>query len=545
MKTLFNNYAKFGIVFLFLACSTEDEITADWIKTNEPDPVVTGSIDLTKYVSVGNSLTAGFQDGALYPEGQELSYPSIIGGQFELSGGGEFNNPDIIAGENGTGRISIDIAAALTFLATGEGSLADALITADPSPLTANTVSINNFGVPGARAIDIVTAGYGVANPFFGAFQSGATSSIVGDAAAADGSFFSLWIGNNDVLGYATNGGVNDVFDPFDNSTITGTAEFNGALSAALDALSANGSDGVILNIPPVTTIPYFQVATTLGGGVELVPLTEQGLVDQLNFAFNNSFPSMVPGVDPGYNTLLDIAVSLDPTNAALAAEVARRKVTWQLGANAPIITDESLSVLDVSAAAGLPAGSIVLPQIREASATNLAGLGDLFPLPALFALGVPQADGSVPGVSAPLGDQFTLTEEEQIRVIQATGAFNAEIASQASARSNVTLVDLGPLFADVNGFTAAQSTGLGLSAAAIAVSDGVLGKDVSGINLVPISFDQVELFNSIFSADFVHPNPRGAALVANEIIEVINTTYGSEIPLVNPLVYPGINAPF
>lgn len=545
MKTLFNKYAKFGIAFLFLACSTEDDITADWIETNEADPVVTGTVDLTKYVAVGNSLTAGFQDGALYPEGQELSYPSILGGQFALAGGGEFNNPNIIAAEDGTGRISIDLQAALAFLNEGEGTLADALITADASPLTASTLSVNNFGVPGARAIDVVTPGYGAFNSFFGAFQSDGTASIVGDAAAANGSFFSLWIGSNDVLGYATNGGVNDVFDPFDNTTITGTTEFSAAISGALDALTANGAEGVILNIPPVTTVPYFQVATTLGGGVELVPLTDQALVDQLNGAFNVPFPSPIAGVDPGYNTLLDIAASLDPTNAELAAEVARRKVTWELGANAPIITDESLTVLDVSAAAGFPPGSIVLPQIREASATNLAGIGDVFPLPALFVIGTPQSDESIPGVSAPLGDEFTLTEEEQIKVITATATFNGIIAGQVAAREGVTLVDLGPLFADVNGFTAAQSAGLGLSAAAIAVSDGIPGKEVSGISLVPISFDQSEIFNSIFSADFVHPNPRGAALVTNEIIDVLNATYGSEIPLVNPLAYPGINVPF
>ncbi len=546
MKNLHSKLKYFFLATLFIGCSTEDDLIDEWVAANTPDPVAVGSLDLTKYVSVGNSLTAGFYDGALFEEGQSNSYPSILAGQFALAGGGEFNNPNIISGATGTGRISLDIAAALAFLETGEGSLADALITGEANDLSTNSVSVNNFGVPGARSVDIVTAGYGTANPFFGAFQSGGTSSVVGDAAAAGGSFFSLWIGSNDALGYAVNGGSNDVYNPLDPSTITSVADFTASVGAALDALSAGGAQGVVLTIGPITTIPYFQAATTLGGGVELVPLTSEALVDQLNGAFNVPFPSPVPGVDPGYNTLLDVALSLDPMNDALAAEVARRKVTWKLGGNAPLITDESLSVLDVSAAAGLPAGSIVLPQLRQAAAVNpLAGLGDLFPLPALFSLGEALSETAIVGVTVPLDDALTLTETEQINVITAVATFNGVIRGQAAARDNVQLVDLDPLFADVNGLSAIEATALGMSADGIAAADGVLGRVVNGINLIPISFEQTELFNSLFSTDFIHPNPRGAALVANEMIEVINGAYGAEIPTVNPLSYPGINAPF
>ena len=95
--------------------------------------------------------------------------------------------------------------------------------------------------MPGARSIDIVTPGYGAANGLFGAFQKGATSSVVGDAASANGTFFTLWIGSNDVLGYASSGGTNDIFDPFNPSTITDADQFKASIKAALDALTANG----------------------------------------------------------------------------------------------------------------------------------------------------------------------------------------------------------------------------------------------------------------------------------------------------------------
>ena len=558
MKKIFNKITLlFFIGAAVAACDSEDELTEDWIDANTPDPTSVGTLDATKYVSVGNSLTAGFADGALFPKGQANSFPSILAGQFELAGGGEFNNPDIISAENGTGRISLDIAAALAFLEEGEGSLADALITADASPLSANTVSVNNFGVPGARAIDVVTAGYGALNPFFGAFQSSATASVISDAAAADGSFFSLWIGSNDVLGYAIDGGTNDTFDPFDPSTITDSPinpaapaapNFLAAITGALDGLSANGATGVVLTIPPVTTIPYFQAATTLGGGVELVPLTDATQVAQLNGAFNIPIDTILTGGSPGYNILMDSAAA---AGAITQAEADRRKVSWQVGANAPLITDESLTVLtnlDLSSQFGFPAGTVVvpsIPQLRQASGTNTLGLGDLFPLPALFSLGTALSATEIIGVTVPLADSVTLTETEQVNVITAVSTYNAIIRAQASARANVLLVDLDPLFADVNGLSAEQAGALGMSSDGIAAADGVQGRDVNGINLVPISFESTTLFNSVFSTDFIHPNPRGNALIVNEIIEVLNSQLGSEISVVNPLDFPGINAPF
>src|ERR1035437_1619260 len=61
-----------------------------------------GSADFTKYVSIGNSLTAGYADGALYKSGQENSYPNILAKQFTTVGGGAFIQP-LIETEDGIG----------------------------------------------------------------------------------------------------------------------------------------------------------------------------------------------------------------------------------------------------------------------------------------------------------------------------------------------------------------------------------------------------------------------------------------------------------
>ena len=38
-------------------------------------------LDLSRYVAIGNSLTAGFMNGALGLEGQSCSYPRLLAGQ--------------------------------------------------------------------------------------------------------------------------------------------------------------------------------------------------------------------------------------------------------------------------------------------------------------------------------------------------------------------------------------------------------------------------------------------------------------------------------
>ena len=67
----------------FAACKTE-------INTPKPSR---GTADFSRYISVGNSLTAGYADGGLYRDGQLNSYPSIIAAQMQKVGGGAFTQP--------------------------------------------------------------------------------------------------------------------------------------------------------------------------------------------------------------------------------------------------------------------------------------------------------------------------------------------------------------------------------------------------------------------------------------------------------------------
>ncbi|XHR92508.1 hypothetical protein ACFJIV_19405 [Mucilaginibacter sp. UC70_90] len=60
-----------------------------------------GTVDFSRFISLGNSLTAGYADGGLYLAGQQVSYPSIIGKQMQSVGGGRIYAAAI---QHGTGK---------------------------------------------------------------------------------------------------------------------------------------------------------------------------------------------------------------------------------------------------------------------------------------------------------------------------------------------------------------------------------------------------------------------------------------------------------
>ena len=64
-------------------------------KIDVPEPY-NGSVDASKYVAIGNSITSGFADGALYYDGQMVSYPNLLAEQLKLIGGGDFVQPLIL-----------------------------------------------------------------------------------------------------------------------------------------------------------------------------------------------------------------------------------------------------------------------------------------------------------------------------------------------------------------------------------------------------------------------------------------------------------------
>ncbi|QNF31736.1 G-D-S-L family lipolytic protein [Adhaeribacter swui] len=251
-----NSLQKIGafIAGLLVLAACEPEI-------NDAVKVSKGDLNLDKYVAVGNSLTAGYMDNGLYREGQLSSYPNILAGQFRQAGGGEFTQPLFTEEQaNGSGYLRL-----AGFGAAGTPELAPvtdklAIRSQNPTLYTKYTEEINNLGVPGIRMSDILTPGYGSAlgNPYFERITTNPTQTYLARVVASNPTFFSCWLGNNDVLGYATAGAAaNDITTP---------EIFTANTTEIINALTANGAKGIVATIPDVTGIPFF---TTVGPTVK------------------------------------------------------------------------------------------------------------------------------------------------------------------------------------------------------------------------------------------------------------------------------------
>jgi hypothetical protein len=227
-----------------------------------------GTADFSRYIAVGNSLTAGFADGGLYLEGQQNSYPEMISAQMKSVGGGAFTSPFFNANQaDGSGYLVIKSFNAAGTPVTGTQATNPAVRAQATIPgvglvnfLTKYTGDLNNYGVPGIKLSQINFAPYGNANPYFerllpGNFGTNNTT-YLDFVTAKPFTFFSMWLGNNDVLLYATGGGASAADAP------TPKALFASLYNDAANRMTANNAKGVVATIPDVLTTPYFRTVT-------------------------------------------------------------------------------------------------------------------------------------------------------------------------------------------------------------------------------------------------------------------------------------------
>jgi lysophospholipase L1-like esterase len=233
-----------------------------------PSAATAGSANFTTYIAVGNSLTAGYQSGGLSRAGQLQSYPNILATQFAAAGGGSFTQPLFDpAYARGSGYLRLT---AITNGAPVTAPVTDSLAVIAGSQRTGTNLlrkytgtGNQNLGVPGIKVADVTTNGYGFNNPlgynpFFERLlpttQPAALQSylqyVQERVSTLKPTFFSNWLGNNDVLGYASSGGAADALTP--------VADFTTKYKQVLDVLMAGGAKGIVATIPNVTNVPLF-----------------------------------------------------------------------------------------------------------------------------------------------------------------------------------------------------------------------------------------------------------------------------------------------
>lgn len=484
-----------------------------------------GDADFTTYVAIGNSLTAGYMDGTVYKSGQMNSYPNMLAQQFSLVGGGAFTQPSYEDDVNDVGGLMLGgVQIGTTRLVIDASESRPENITGTPTIEVSDlqTTAYNNAGVPGAKSFHLIAPGYGnvagvalgQANPYFVRTATTSSATVLGDAMSLNPTFFTNWIGANDVLAYATTGGVgvdrtgNPNIAAYGTNDITDPSAFefhynliiNGGVHPSFGTvvgLAQNGAKGVVATIPSVTSIPYF---TT-------VPY--------------NALPAEATASNVSALQLYGFLAQVTGGRISTLSTTPGTK-------NPVLINDETLSDLSATisgAASTIPTlapYATALGQLygRARQATS----NDLILLPASGKIGQPNPLGTAPfnvnGVSFPLQDGDVLIPSEKTAIANATTAYNNSIRNIAASKNLAV--------ADMNAIMNQLVNGLQIETGQIYTANYFSG--VATENKV------------LFSLDGVHPNARGYAVIANAFINVINAKYHANIPLKYVNDYPGIH---
>ena len=439
-----------------------------------------GEVDFSSFVAVGNSLSAGYANGALYTSGQEYSFTKILAGQLESVGNnGSFNIP-FMPTEDGVG---ITLSSQGLMLDTkfivgyntdclGTTSLGPVRLEENPDQqkllqqLTTSVADLgpfNNVSVPGIKITHLFAAGFGLLNPYYGRFATNpATDRILDEPAKVNPTFFHFWVGSNDILDYATSGGTQS-FTPVEGAVGVG---FEATYHAAIQSMVALTDKGVIVNIPDVIAIPYFKTIP-----YNPIVLTDQNLVDALNTAYAQ------------YNVLME-------------ANGLPYRINFSLGQNPMVIYDKNMP---------LP------PQFDQFKFRQM--MPDEL---ALLTLPQDSLKCAQWGSVKPVPDQFILTAHELGVVKSVTNAYN-NVIKNAADEYDLALFDAKKLIQEV---------------------------DQKGYTIDGITFTSALITGNSYSNDGIHLTPQGNAVVANALIQTINNKYGSSIPQVNVTDYPPMLLP-
>lgn len=346
-----------------IAACTRDEAT------KVLGPQLTGNSSIFQsYVSLGNSITAGYQSGGINDSTQRRAYPVLFAGVV----GTRFIYPSLA----GAG-CSPPISNFLTQARVG-GTTAPPCGLRNPTP----TSILNNVAVPGATVADLTApAGTPATNTLTSLFLSG--KSQVEKALEADPTFASIWIGNNDVLAAALSG----VLVPMAGVSpgVTPQATFTAKYDDALNQLTtgAPGLKGMLFGVGRVTGLPILFAEAALN-----------------NAAFKAGFDQAAGRVATSTDPYKSAALTIDPNCTNAGATLVSFLIASQIAA-----------FRNDTNATGQPPKD---PTTRRGH-------------PPVIACGA-----NTLGFPATVGDLFILTTAEQATLASAVDAYNTYISGKA-----------------------------------------------------------------------------------------------------------------
>ncbi len=232
-----------GLSLALAAACHQDELFTPLV------PAYAGGALFQRYVSMGNSITMGIQSGGIDDTSQRAAYPVLVAA---VMGGDHFYYPSLA--EPGCPPRYANI---FTGARVGGGTVPTCAFRSAGIP-----PYISNVAISGAWAIDLLANG-----PAPGTHSNPLTQLALGGRTqlqammAAQPTFVSVWIGNNDLIQAA-----------FANDTllITDTTAFKTQYRQVLDSIQALGAKALLIGVGtgtlPATIPPFWSRGSTYYG---------------------------------------------------------------------------------------------------------------------------------------------------------------------------------------------------------------------------------------------------------------------------------------
>ena len=371
----------------------------------EPSPYAVDPM-FTRYVSIGNSITAGYQSGGITETMQLESYAALLAENMGVEVGGhgaEFNIP--LMSTPGCPPPYSNI-----FTQDRVSTVECALRKAPTAEV------IHNVAVPGSGLIDALTHTDAASNPnaLTSFFLGGRTQ--LEAVADAHPTFVSVWLGNMDALPAAI-----DVGDAGNPALVTDPTEFAADYAELMDGLDAIETieGGVLIGVVQVGSAPYLTQGRVWAG-------------------FELAFDAMVQAqLSAAFEALFGIPL---PITANL----------FDVNANCPLGFMELPGTTDTAwASVPFHHGGPILSS-AAARAADPAVVDSIF-----------QVAGGNPAYTLPVPDSIDCTHQDVVTVSEmanlmaSVAAYNAAIEAEADAR-DWPFVDPNDLMRQLSADTAA-----------------------------------------------------------------------------------------
>jgi|AntRauTorcE11897_2_1112592.scaffolds.fasta_scaffold00471_13 hypothetical protein len=443
----------------------------------------------TRFYVIGDGYSAGFMNGTLTSEGQGYSYPNVIGNKID-----DYFETDIFRQADvqtnlGLNRFEDGILGQyeLFYRSPGDEVLARRVLEGEiPSPLDGDAFTLRDFSLPGIRSYEFDNPSQSVENLYLNRLSLAGQSSLLDLVIEQNPSVVLISVGYDDLLPYVMSSATGETDLPVEEiSSVDGTpiAIFSTSIRGLVDRLrDESDASIIILTLPDPLLSPYF---STIKYSMDLGTEITAPEIGQLN-----SF----------YRDFNDRAFEYNLSDT-ISEENLRPFIDFDVDGGAQF---KARVILDPTLPDVVFDDGYELPKIRQIREDEY--------LP--FRLEQTLFENNQYGKTQPIQPEDVITKADKSNIRRLLDGYNAEIRALSASSDEIHLLDVEEMISELN---------------------------EGEIQIDGVFYNAGFARESLFSSDGLFLNPKGNALIARRLTELLNREFDVSLTPVDVNSYPGI----